>query len=55
MINQKEIEIIVQEEYDGFGIVVDGKRFWFSQEEDKKGLVKVFKKLGFKAKYEEVY
>lgn len=50
--------IRIEDTYDSFDIVViDGdkeKRFHFDQEDDHKGLVKVFKALGFKAKWEEV-
>ena len=45
----------IEEVCDGFAIIVDGVRFSFDQEEDKKGLIKVFKKLGITATYEEVY
>ena len=48
-------EVLIEEMSDAFAITIDGERFYFDQEEDKKGLLKVFKKLGIKAKYEEVY
>ena len=45
----------IEEYNDGFAIVVGDKRWTFNQEEDKEKLVEVFKALGFKATYEEVY
>jgi hypothetical protein len=54
------MNIVIEESCDSFYIVLkDGdkeiKRYYFSQEETKEKLVDVFKKLGFKAKYEEQY
>lgn len=47
-------EVLIEEMYDAFSITVDGERFYFDQEDDKKKLKDVFKKLGCKVKYEEV-
>ena len=45
----------IQEMNDCFDIIVDDERFHFDQENNKKGLAKVFAKLGIKATYTEVY
>lgn len=49
----------IEEYYDGFAIIVcDGDKeeiFHFDQDDDKKKLKNVFKALGIKAKYKEVY
>lgn len=58
MLNSAEIKppkITIEDGYGEFSILIDKDRFYFSQEEDYKGLIKVFEKLGFKAKYKEVY
>jgi len=49
-------EIRIQESCDDFVVVVDGKRFRFHQEDNKEGLVDLFKHLGYTdVEYEEVY
>lgn len=49
------MKIIIGDEHGGFFIDIDGKRFYFSDEEDHKGLVEVFKYLGFEhVSWEEV-
>ena len=47
--------ITVLDYYDGFGIVIGDKRFYFDQEDSRKRLIEMFEALGLKAEYEEVY
>lgn len=55
------MKVIISEACDGFTIILDehpeldAERYWFDQEEDKKNLVNVFKRLGYEAEYEEDY
>ena len=48
-------KVIIEESYDGFDIVVGEKRYHFDQEDSKKKMVAVFKSLGIKAIYKEIY
>jgi len=49
--------VIVQDMYDGFSIVVDGKSHTFDQEDTREGLVEVLKIINptIDVSYEEVY
>jgi hypothetical protein len=49
------MEILILEYYDSFSIEVNGKVFYFDQEDNKENLVNVFKELGLESKYEEAY
>ena len=51
------MKIKVEDLYDGFNIVVDGKSFNFDQEDDGTKLVKVLKLINPEAEvtYEDVY
>lgn len=50
-------KVTIEDEYDGFAIVVDGKRFRIDGDEgNRKGLIEVFKALGVEdVEYKEVY
>jgi hypothetical protein len=49
-------KITIEDGADYFAIVIDKERFDFSQEDgEHRKLVKVLAKLGFKAKYKEIY
>jgi predicted metal-dependent phosphoesterase TrpH len=50
------LKVEIQDEHGAFVILVDGKRFRFSDEERREKLVEVFKALGIEdVEYEEVY
>lgn len=54
------MKVIILEACDGFSILIKEdeevvSRKWFSQEDDKTGLMDVFNQLGFEAEYEEDY
>ena len=54
----KNMKIEVQDNYDGFSIVVDGSEFYFDQEEiQKKQMVDVLKMVNPEAEitYQEIY
>lgn len=58
--NFKVDSIVIEEDSDGFSIVINYDsekeyRFRFEQEDSKKLLVNVFKRLGFNSTYEEIY
>jgi hypothetical protein len=57
MIEEEEIlnEVVIEEYYDGFAIIVNGKRFLFDQEDTVQRLQDVFAELGVPAEFEEVY
>ena len=48
--------VVIEEYCDGFEVNVNGKLFYFNQEESVEGLVEVFKEVGCsEVSYEEVY
>ena len=54
------MNIIISEACDGFELIIVEQgsatsRFWFDQENNKKGLIDFFKKVGIEAEYEESY
>jgi hypothetical protein len=53
------MHVIISEACDGFSLIVVDQglttRYWFSQEDDKKDLVKFFKEIGITSEYEEDY
>ena len=54
--DKNQPKIVVCEGAGFFNIIVDGKSFHYDQEDNLKGMIELFKHLGFKdVKYEEVY
>lgn len=55
------MKVIISEACDGFTIILSNgenaasKHYWFSQEDDKKNLVEVSRRLGYETEYEENY
>lgn len=49
-------DVVIEEYCDGFAVTVNGKLFYFNQEESVAGLVEVFKEVGCSnVSYVEVY
>ena len=50
----KQYEVVIEDYYDGFAVIVDGETFMIGQEESIQKLQDVFHAVGISAEYEEV-
>lgn len=50
----KQYEVVIEDYYDGFAVIVNGETFNIGQEESIQKLQEVFHAVGISAEYEEV-